>query len=32
MHNHDLFQAICPVNRLDGEDKEYGVSGHLKML
>lgn len=24
MHNHGLFQAICRVNRLDGEDKEYG--------
>lgn len=24
MANHSLFQAICRVNRLDGEDKEYG--------
>lgn len=24
MHNHGLFQAICRVNRLDGDDKEYG--------
>ena len=24
MQNHGLFQAICRVNRLDGEDKEYG--------
>jgi type I restriction enzyme, R subunit len=24
MHNHGLFQAICRVNRLDGEDKDYG--------
>jgi type I restriction enzyme, R subunit len=24
MENHGLFQAICRVNRLDGEDKEYG--------
>ena len=24
MHDHGLFQAICRVNRLDGEDKEYG--------
>ncbi len=24
MQNHNLFQAICRVNRLDGEDKEYG--------
>jgi type I restriction enzyme, R subunit len=24
MHDHRLFQAICRVNRLHGEDKEYG--------
>jgi type I restriction enzyme R subunit len=24
MTDHTLFQAICRVNRLDGEDKEYG--------
>ena len=24
MRNHDLFQAICRVNRPDGEDKDYG--------
>jgi len=24
MENHGLFQAICRVNRLHGEDKEYG--------
>lgn len=24
MQNHGLFQAICRVNRLDGEDKDYG--------
>ena len=24
MQDHNLFQAICRVNRLDGEDKEYG--------
>jgi type I restriction enzyme R subunit len=24
MRNHGLFQAICRVNRLDGEEKEYG--------
>ncbi|HEY0754162.1 MAG TPA: type I restriction endonuclease subunit R [Ktedonobacteraceae bacterium] len=24
MHNHGLFQAICRVNRLDSDDKEYG--------
>lgn len=24
MHDHGLFQAICRVNRLDDEDKDYG--------
>ena len=24
MHDHGLFQAICRVNRLDSDDKEYG--------
>ncbi|WP_284747745.1 type I restriction endonuclease subunit R [Amycolatopsis sp. RTGN1] len=24
MRNHSLFQAICRVNRLDGDDKTYG--------
>jgi len=24
MQDHSLFQAICRVNRLDGDDKEYG--------
>ncbi|WP_350305991.1 type I restriction endonuclease subunit R [Photorhabdus viridis] len=24
MTDHNLFQAICRVNRLDGDDKEYG--------
>jgi type I restriction enzyme R subunit len=24
LQDHALFQAICRVNRLDGEDKEYG--------
>ncbi|MFA5570484.1 MAG: restriction endonuclease subunit R, partial [Sphaerochaetaceae bacterium] len=24
LQNHGLFQAVCRVNRLDGEDKEYG--------
>src|SRR5699024_2257550 len=24
MRDHGLFQAICRVNRLDGESKEYG--------
>jgi type I restriction enzyme R subunit len=24
LHDHNLFQAICRTNRLDGDDKEYG--------
>lgn len=24
MQNHDLFQAICRVNRVDSEEKDYG--------
>ena len=24
MHDHNLFQAICRTNRLDGDDKDYG--------
>ncbi|WLT30875.1 type I restriction endonuclease subunit R [Geothrix sp. PMB-07] len=24
LHDHDLFQAICRTNRLDGDDKDYG--------
>lgn len=24
LHDHNLFQAICRTNRLDGEDKPYG--------
>ncbi len=24
LHDHGLFQAVCRVNRLDEEDKEYG--------
>ena len=24
MQDHGLFQAICRVNRLDGEDKDHG--------
>lgn len=24
MENHNLFQTICRVNRVDGDDKEYG--------
>jgi type I restriction enzyme R subunit len=26
MRDHGLFQAICRVNRLDGDDKDYGTS------
>ena len=25
MQDHGLFQAICRVNRLDGEDKDFGL-------
>jgi type I restriction enzyme R subunit len=25
MQDHGLFQAICRVNRLDGDDKQYGM-------
>jgi type I restriction enzyme, R subunit len=32
MENHGLFQAICRVNRLDGEDKEYGYIVDYKDL
>lgn len=36
MRDHGLFQAVCRVNRLDGEDKEYGYiidyKGLLKKL
>jgi type I restriction enzyme R subunit len=32
MADHDLFQAICRVNRLDGEDKEYGYVVDYKDL
>jgi len=24
LRDHGLFQAVCRVNRLDGDDKEYG--------
>ena len=24
LRDHNLFQAVCRVNRLDGDDKEYG--------
>ncbi len=26
MHDHGLFQAICRVNRLDGEEKDFAIS------
>jgi type I restriction enzyme R subunit len=32
MRDHGLFQAICRVNRLDGEDKEYGYIVDYKDL
>ena len=32
MQDHGLFQAICRVNRLDGEDKEYGYIVDYKDL
>lgn len=32
MHDHGLFQAICRVNRLDGESKEFGFIVDYKQL
>lgn len=32
MKDHGLFQAICRVNRLDGDDKEYGYIVDYKDL
>jgi type I restriction enzyme R subunit len=32
MHDHNLFQAICRTNRLDGDDKEYGYIVDFKEL
>jgi len=32
MRDHGLFQAICRVNRLDGEDKDYGYIVDYKDL
>jgi type I restriction enzyme, R subunit len=32
MQDHDLFQAICRTNRLDGEDKEFGYIVDYKDL
>ena len=32
MQDHGLFQAICRINRLDGDDKEYGYVVDYKDL
>jgi len=32
MQDHGLFQAICRVNRIDGDDKEYGYIVDYKDL
>lgn len=32
MQDHGLFQAVCRVNRLDGEDKEFGYIVDYKQL
>lgn len=32
MHDHGLFQAICRVNRLDGEAKDFGYIVDYKQL
>ena len=32
MQDHDLFQAICRTNRLDGDDKEFGYIVGYKNL
>ena len=32
MYDHNLFQAICRTNRLDGDDKEYGYIVDFKEL
>ena len=32
IHDHDLFQAICRTNRLDGDDKDYGHIVDFKEL
>ncbi len=32
MRDHGLFQAICRVNRIDGDDKEYGYIVDYKDL
>jgi type I restriction enzyme R subunit len=32
LHDHDLFQAVCRTNRLDGDDKDYGHIVDFKEL
>ncbi|AWI10004.1 type I restriction endonuclease subunit R [Ereboglobus luteus] len=32
LHDHNLFQAICRTNRLDGDDKDYGYIVDFKRL
>ena len=32
LHGHNLFQAICRTNRLDGDDKDYGYIVDFKKL
>jgi len=32
LHDHNLFQAICRTNRLDGEDKDFGYIVDYKDL
>src|SRR5690606_3477213 len=32
MRDHNLFQAICRTNRLDGDDKDYGRIVDFKQL
>lgn len=32
LHDHNLFQAICRTNRLDGDDKDYGYMVDFKKL
>jgi type I restriction enzyme R subunit len=32
LRDHNLFQAICRTNRLDGDDKEYGEIADFKEL
>jgi len=32
LHDHNLFQAICRTNRLDGDDKDFGYIVDYKQL